>query len=56
MQNDISVFCIGVKQEEFGLLTLNALLVLPCLQALRVYIQPHSRRKKTTKQTKNLKT
>lgn len=44
-QNDIFVFCVGGKQEEFGLLTLNALLVLPCLQALRVYIQPHSRKK-----------
>lgn len=48
MQNDIFVFCVGVKQEEFGLLTLNALLLLPCLQALREYF-----RKKTLK---NLKT
>lgn len=39
MQNDIFVFCVGVKQEEFGLLTLNALFLLPCLQALREYFR-----------------
>lgn len=45
MQNDILVFCVGIKQEEFGLLTLNALLLLPGLQALREY----SRKKKNQK-------
>lgn len=39
MQNDIFFFCVGVQQEEFGLLTLNALLFLPCLQTLREYIK-----------------
>lgn len=51
MQNDIFVFCVGVKQEAFGLFTLNSLLLLPCLQALRDYF-----RKKNPEQTKNMKT
>lgn len=45
MQNDIFLFCVGVKQEEFGLLTLNALLFLPCPQTLREYIRKKKNQK-----------